>query len=89
MLTTLPQAAGACRWRWWCSTRHAVNGREAAFWQPPPAELLPLARRLHDIGVRHLLVVMPHVSATPPEALKAGLASLDEQAVAALGFGIT
>lgn len=63
-----------------------VNGREAAFWQPPPAELLPLARRLHDIGVRHLLVVMPHVSATLPEALKAGLASLDEQAVAALGF---
>ena len=63
-----------------------VNGREAAFWQPQPAELLPLARSLHDIGVRHLIVVMPHVSATLPEALKAGLASLDEQAVAALGF---
>jgi len=29
---------------------------------------------------------MPHTSATLPEALKAGLASLDEQAVAALGF---
>jgi hypothetical protein len=65
--------------------RH-VNGREAAFWQPQPAELLPLATTLHALGVRHLIVVMPHTSATLPEALKAGLASLDEQAVAALGF---
>ena len=63
-----------------------ANGREAAFWQPPPAELKPLATTLLGLGVRHLIVVMPHVSATLPEALKAGLASLDEQAVAALGF---
>ncbi len=65
--------------------RHA-NGREAAFWQPQPPELLPLATTLHALGVRHLVVVLPHTSATLPEALKAGLASLDEQAVAALGF---
>jgi len=63
-----------------------ANGREAAFWPPRPADLLPLATTLHGLGVRHLIVVMPHTSATLPEALKAGLASLDEQAVAALGF---
>ena len=67
------------------ATRHA-NGREAAFWQPQPAELLPLATTLHALGVRHLLIVLPHAEATLPQALKAGLASLDEQAVAALGF---
>jgi hypothetical protein len=66
-------------------SRH-VNGREAAFWQPQPADLLPLATTLHALGVRHLIVVQPHTSASLPQALKAGLASLDEQAVAALGF---
>lgn len=63
-----------------------VNGREAAFWQPQPPDLLPLATTLQAIGVRHLIVVQPHTSASLPQALKAGLASLDEQAVAALGF---
>lgn len=63
-----------------------VNGREAAFWQPQPADLLPLATTLHALGARHLIVVQPHTSASLPQALKAGLASLDEQAVAALGF---
>lgn len=66
-------------------SRH-VNGREAAFWQPQPADLLPLATTLQALGVRHLIVVQPHTSASLPQALKAGLASLDEQAVAALGF---
>ncbi len=65
--------------------RHA-NGRDAAFAQPQPAERLPLAQRLLAAGVRHLLVVLPHTSASLPEALKAGLARLDEQAVASLGF---
>lgn len=65
--------------------RHA-NGRDAAFAQPQPAELLPLAQRLLAAGVRHLLIVLPHTSASLPEALKAGLATLDEQAVASLGF---
>jgi hypothetical protein len=65
--------------------RHA-NGRDAAFLQPQPQDLLPLAQRLLAAGVRHLLVVLPHTSASLPEALKAGLATLDEQAVASLGF---
>lgn len=66
-------------------SRHA-NGREAAFWQPQPGELLGLATRLHAVGTRHLIVVLPHDSASLPQALKAGIANLDEQAVATLGF---
>jgi hypothetical protein len=65
--------------------RHA-NGRDAAFLRPAPEDLPALAARLQAAGVRHLLVVMPHAAASLPEALRAGLASLDEQAVAALGF---
>ncbi|HUG24973.1 hypothetical protein [Piscinibacter sp.] len=65
--------------------RHA-NGREQAFWRPDPAGLPALASALQRRGVRHLVVVMPHAPATLPQALKQGLASLDEQAVAALGF---
>jgi hypothetical protein len=65
--------------------RHS-NGRDDAFVQPDPAELLPLARLLHGAGVRRLLVVVPHAPALLPNALRHGLASLDEGAVAALGF---
>jgi hypothetical protein len=63
-----------------------ANGREQAFFRPQPEQLPTLAAQLHARGVRHLLVVMPHTQASLPDALKRGLASLDEQAVAALGF---
>lgn len=65
--------------------RHA-NGREQAFLRPQPHDLPALAAALRRRGIRHLVVVLPHAPATLPEALKKGLASLDEQAVAALGF---
>ena len=65
--------------------RHA-NGRDAAFVRPSPADLPALARTLHGAGVRDLLVVLPHAPATLPQALREGLANLDEQGVAALGF---
>jgi hypothetical protein len=65
--------------------RHA-NGRDAAFARPQPEALPALARWLRSCGVRHLIVVMPHDAALLPEALKVGLANLDEHAVAALGF---
>lgn len=65
--------------------RHS-NGRDDAFVQPEPADLVPLARALHGAGVRRLLVVVPHAPALLPAALRHGLASLDEGAVAALGF---
>ncbi len=47
-----------------------ANGRELAFVR----------------GLRRLIVVPPHSPAALPEALKLGLANLDEQAAAALGF---
>lgn len=62
------------------------HGREAAFLRPQPAQLPALARWLHQQGVRHLVLVMPHAPALLPQALKAGLATLDEQAIAAQGF---
>jgi len=65
--------------------RHS-NGRDEAFLQPQPGDLLPLARALHGGGVRRLVVVVPHAPALLPHALKAGFASHDEADVAALGF---
>lgn len=65
--------------------RHA-NGRDEAFGRPDPAGLVALARRLRADGVSTLLVVVPHAAGRLPQALRAGLASLDEGAVAALGF---
>lgn len=60
--------------------------RERALWTPTPEELLALAAWLRRSGVRTLAVVLPHARGTLPEALKRGLASLDEHALAALGF---
>ncbi|MCY7316653.1 MAG: hypothetical protein LH480_13840 [Rubrivivax sp.] len=65
--------------------RHS-NGRDDAFVQPDVAEMLPLAQLLHAAGVRQLLVVVPHAPALLPQALAQGLATLDEAAVALLGF---
>jgi hypothetical protein len=65
--------------------RHA-NGRDAAFLRPAPEALPTLARRLREAGVTDFVVVLPHNAALLPQALKAGLANLDEQSVAALGF---
>jgi hypothetical protein len=63
-----------------------ANGREAAFHRPMPERLPSLAHALHARGLRRLIVVLPHSPALLPAALKVGLASLDEQAVAAIGF---
>jgi len=62
------------------------NGRDDAFVQPQPEQLALLAKALHGGGVRRLLVVVPHAPALLPQALKLGLATLDEGRVAALGF---
>ncbi|MDP3822497.1 MAG: hypothetical protein Q8R33_13575 [Burkholderiales bacterium] len=66
-------------------TRRA-NGREDAFVKPQPEALPALARWLFAGGVRRLVVVLPHSMASLPQALKAGLAGLDEHAVTTLGF---
>jgi hypothetical protein len=60
--------------------------RERALWTPVPQQLVALARWLRAGGARTLAVVLPHAPGRLPEALKRGLASLDEQALAALGF---
>ena len=65
--------------------RHA-NGRDAAFVRLQPAELSAMAARLRVAGVRALVIVVPHAPALLPQALKAGLATLDEGAVAAMDF---
>jgi len=60
--------------------------RERALWTPRPEQLPALAAWMRRSGVLTLAVVLPHAQGRLPEALKRGLASLDEQAVAALGF---
>ena len=60
--------------------------RERALWTPTPGELVALARWMRRSGVRTLAIVLPHAPGRLPEALKRGLASLDEQAIAGLGF---
>jgi NADPH:quinone reductase-like Zn-dependent oxidoreductase len=59
---------------------------DAPFAQPEPAQLPALAQRLRASGVRAMLVATPHRAGLLPRALQQGLASLDEQAVAAVGF---
>jgi hypothetical protein len=66
--------------------QRSANGREAAFVKPDPQALPALAQQLHGVGVRYLIVVVPHTPSLLPMALQQGLASLDEAAVAALGF---
>jgi len=65
--------------------RHS-NGRDDAFVRPDPGSLRELAIHLREVGVRRLIVVVPHAPALLPQALKHGLASTDEGALAAMGF---
>jgi hypothetical protein len=62
------------------------HDRERALWTPTPEHLVPLARWLRASGVRTLAVVLPHAPGRLPAALKRGLATLDEQALAGMGF---
>lgn len=61
-------------------------GRERTLWTPAPAQMPELARWLKRCGVQTLVVVVPHAPGRLPDALKRGLADLDEHAVAAMGF---
>jgi hypothetical protein len=60
--------------------------RERALWTPRPDQLPALAGWMRGCGVSTLAVVLPHAQGRLPDALKRGLASLDEHAVAAQGF---
>lgn len=61
-------------------------GRERALWTPAPEQLPSLAQWLRRCGITTLAVVVPHVLGHLPGAVRHGLANLDEQAIAALGF---
>jgi hypothetical protein len=61
-------------------------GRERTLWTPAPAQMPELARWLKRCGVQTLVVVVPHAPGRLPDALKRGLADVDEHAVAAMGF---
>ena len=60
--------------------------REQALWTPTPEQLLPLAEWLKRCGVQTLVVVVPHAQGRLPDAVKRGLANLNEQALSTLGF---
>jgi hypothetical protein len=60
--------------------------RERTLWTPLPEQLLELAQWLKRCGVHTLVVVVPHAQGRLPDAIKRGLANLDEQGLAALGF---
>jgi hypothetical protein len=60
--------------------------RERALWTPEPEQLPALAAWLKNCGVQTLAIVLPHAQGSLPESLKRGLASLDEQALASMGF---
>lgn len=60
--------------------------RERALWTPELAQLPALAHWLHRSGASSLVVVLPHAQGALPESLKHGLASMDEQALASIGF---
>ncbi|WP_048440949.1 hypothetical protein [Caenimonas sp. SL110] len=62
------------------------HDRERALWTPQPEQLVAVARWMRASGVTTLLVVLPHAQGRLPEALKRGLANLDEQSLATLGF---
>ncbi len=62
------------------------HGREKALWHVTPDQLPGIARWMLASGVRRLLIVMPHAQGRLPQALRQGLANLDEQAVASMGF---
>ncbi len=60
--------------------------RERALWTPRPDQLLAVAQWMRRSGVRTLAIVLPHAQGRLPDALKRGLAGMDEHAVVALGF---
>ncbi len=61
-------------------------GREKALWTPRPDQLAKLALWLRGCGVHTLAIVLPHSQGSLPEALKHGLANLDEHRLATLGI---
>jgi hypothetical protein len=62
------------------------HDRERALWTPGPAQWVAVAQWMRASRIGTLAVVLPHAPGRLPDALKRGLAGLDEQAVASAGF---
>lgn len=60
--------------------------RDTVFGSPRAEDLLALARRLHQSGMRRLVVLQSHLPGSLPEALRHGFADTLEQGLASLGF---
>ncbi len=60
--------------------------RDAVFGVPRPEDLLARAQALRAAGVRRLVLVLPHLPGSLPEALHHGFADQGEQALSGLGF---
>ena len=60
--------------------------RERALWTPQPEQLKAVAQWMRSCGVKTLAVVLPHDMGSLPQSIRQGLANVDEQRVAALGF---
>jgi len=63
-----------------------VGARDAVFGAPRPERLLDIAQGLRQAGVRRLVLVLPHLAGSLPEALRHGFADRNEQMLATLGF---
>jgi hypothetical protein len=59
-------------------------GRERALWTPAPHQLPGLGGWIKRCGVHTMAIVLPHAQGSLPQALKRGLANLDEHAIATL-----
>lgn len=81
-----PASKGGCQGVIMFDPPRLYHDRERALWTPVPAQLPALAAWMRAGGVQRLAVVLPHDQGRLPDALKRGLASLDEQAVTGLGF---
>ncbi len=83
--------AGADTWQGACAfivlERGGLSGpRDAVFGVPQPEHLLALAGGLRAAGVQRLVVVVPHLAGSLPDALRHGFADGCEQQLATLGF---
>lgn len=67
--------------------RQGLTGaRDAVFGAPKVEDLVRLAQQLHSAGLSRLVVVLPHLPGSLPDALRYGFVDGTEQALSMLGF---
>ena len=63
-----------------------TGARDAVFGAPQVEDLVRMAQQLHAAGLRRLVVVLPHLPGSLPDALRYGFVDGTEQALSMLGF---